>query len=68
MGTWTRFYINTSDIDRVAHTLKEVSLIKESTTGNVPDDFYGNFLLNETAYPRLFGFWSSSKKLDNSSL
>lgn len=56
MGTWTRFYINTSDIEKAKEILMDISNIKNSVEGNFPDDFNDSFLLNEKSKPNYLVF------------
>ncbi|NOQ73542.1 MAG: hypothetical protein GQ574_16165 [Crocinitomix sp.] len=61
MGTWTRFYINISDTEKVNEILMDISNIKSSVKGNVPDDFNDSFILNEKSKPNYLVFGEVQK-------
>lgn len=51
MATWTRFYINTADIEEAKRVLKDISNISLDTQSDIPEDFHDSFMFNETQNP-----------------
>lgn len=52
MATWTRFYINSSDTEKVTNLLMDLSGVKEMNKGDdIPEDFYDSFLMDENSNP-----------------
>lgn len=56
MGTWTRFYINSSDIEKLTANLIELTKIDQISTGEIPEDYNDSFLLDETLNPNYLMF------------
>jgi hypothetical protein len=62
MATWTRFYINASEIQKVEEFLMDISRIKKSTKGNIPDDLHDSFILDDHSKPNYLVFGQVQKE------
>lgn len=56
MGTWARFYINSSNIEKVTTNLIELTKIDKIRIGEIPEDYNDSFLLDDTLNPNYLVF------------
>ena len=51
MSTWTEFYIQNTEKNKVVEKLKSLTSIQASTVGIFPKDFHSSYLLDENPIP-----------------
>ena len=51
MATWTAFYINTPDLDKVTEKIMALTNISVVTKGDYPADLYNSYLNDDNALP-----------------
>lgn len=62
MATWTRFYINSDDLEKVTIELMRLLEVNNLIKGNFPDDFYDSFLLDDKSTPNYVVFTKTQAK------